>query len=146
MPSLALPLRFIAKGATGAASLAGLSRAAKEARKVKRAEETVHNLRTAVTQAEALGEDATEVRKSLDAAQGRLDGLLEAAGDYDSKLLGKIGEKAASTVLGDTDAKRQAVAAIQAGDGPQTIGEVVSRVSGAIGDEDAARAIGSLVQ
>ena len=145
MPSLALPLRLIAKGATGAASLAGLSRAAKEARKVKRAEETVHNLRTAVTQAETLGEDATEVRKSLDAAQGRLDGLLEAAGDYDSKLLGKIGEKAASTVLGDTDAKRQAVAAIQAGDGPQTIGEVVSRVSGAIGDEDAARAIGSLV-
>lgn len=145
MPSLGLPLRLIAKGAKGTASLAGLTRAAKEARKVKRAEETVHNLRTAATQAEALGEDATEVRKSLDAAQGRLDGLLEAAGDYDSKLLGKIGEKAASTVLGDTDAKRQAVAAIQAGDGPQTIGEVVSRVSGAIGDEDAARAIGSLV-
>ena len=145
MPSLSLPLRLVAKGATGAADLAGLTRAARDARKVKRAEETVHNLRTAVTQAEALGEDATEVRKSLDAAQGRLDGLLEAAGDYDSKLLGKIGEKAASTVLGDTDAKRQAVAAIQAGDGPQTIGEVVSRVSGAIGDEDAARAIGSLV-
>ena len=145
MPSLSLPVKLAGKGARALGNFAGVTKAARDARTLKRAESTVHDLRTAVAQAEALGEDATEVRRGLEAAQSRLDGLLEAAGDYDSKLLGKIGEKAASTVLGDTDTKRRAVEAIQAGEGPQTIGEVVSRVSGAIGDENAARANGSLV-